>query len=702
MDCAQEVSLLKKQLSGRPGICGLSFHILEARMTVKFEPARITVQQITEAVASAGMRAQPWTAPTEAQRRDWRLAATAVSGVLFLAGMLLPEEHPAAVLSYMAAVAVGFGPALRKAAAAARALRPDLHVLMTISITGAMVLGDWSEAGALAFLFSLAGLLESWSIGRARSAIAALMELSPASASVLDGQGERRIPAEQLQVGDVVRVRPGERIACDGVVAAGGSTVDQAIITGESMPAEKREGATVYAGTMNGEGVLEVRVTRPHSDTTLARIIRMVRESESRRAPSERFVERFARYYTPAMLMVAVLVGTVPPLFFAQSWSYWFYQGMVVLLISCPCALVISTPVTIAAALASAARHGVLIKGGVFLEAAAGLKAVAFDKTGVLTRGRPVVQSFAPMGGRTEEECLTRLAAIENTSEHPLGRAIVEYAAANGGAPPAVAAFQSLPGRGAQAEIAGETFWVGSHRLLHEKGLASGEVSRTMANLEDSEHTAVACGTESGVWAVVGLRDPVRPEASRALDELRRAGIHSLVMLTGDNQATARAVSQELGLTAYYPDLLPNDKEKAIEELRRTAGPVAMVGDGVNDAQAMSAASVGIALGRRSTDVALETADIVLLSGDLMRLPFLVLHARRAARVIRQNVVVALGLKAAFLTLAAFGLATLWMAVVADMGASLLVTFNGLRLLRASAPARSFSPDAANANPKPA
>lgn len=704
MDCAEEVSLLRRQLSGRPGVHDLAFHVLEGRMRVQFDPRRITATQLAEAVAATGMRARPWAATLPRDgwlRRNWRLVTTAASGILVAAGMLLElvasdrplaallgahGEHsaapPAALICYLAAAMVGFGPSLPKAAAAVKALRPDLHVLMTVSIIGAFVLGEGFEGGTLAFLFSLAAMVESWSIGKARSAISALMRLSPASAAVVEGGTERRLPVEALRMGDLVRVRPGERVPCDGIVAAGRSTVDQAIITGESVPVEKRPDSQVWAGTMNGEGVLEVRVTREASDTTLARIIRMVQESGRRRAPSEQFVERFARYYTPAMLALAAGVILMPPLAWGAAWSYWFYQGMVILLISCPCALVISTPVTIAAALAAAARRGVLIKGGAFLEEAARLKAVAFDKTGVLTRGRPAVEAFVPLDGRAPRECLRQLASLEHTSEHPLARAVVEYAAGEGVAPAAAAGFRSLPGRGAQAQVAGETFWAGSHRFLREKGLATPEVSRALERLEDSDHTAVACGTDREVWAIVGLRDPVRPEAAAALDRLRRAGIH-LVMLTGDNSSTARAVAGQLKLAAFRSDLLPDDKAAAVAELRAAHGAVAMVGDGVNDAQAMSAASVGIAFGGGATDVALETADIVLTSDDLARLPFLVRHARRAARVIRQNVAASLAMKAGFLALAAFGLATLWMAVLADMGASLLVTFNGLRLLRA-------------------
>lgn len=704
MDCAQEVSLLRRQLSGRPGVHHLDFHVLEGRMRVEFDPRRITAEQLAGAVALTGMRAQPWAAaqPREGWlHRRWRLLTTAASGVLVTAGTLLElaasdrplaallgahGEHGAAplaaLLCYLAAAVVGFGPSLPKAASAAKALRPDLHVLMTVSIIGAFVLGEGFEGGSLAFLFALAGMVESWSIGKARSAISSLMRLSPASAAVVEGGTERRVPVESLRTGDRVRVRPGERIPCDGTVAAGRSTVDQAIITGESLPVEKEPNSQVWAGTMNGEGVLEVRVTREPSDTTLARIIRMVQESAHRRAPSEQFVERFARYYTPAMLALAAGVILLPPLAWGAAWSYWFYQGMVILLISCPCALVISTPVTITAALASAARHGVLIKGGAYLEEAARLKVVAFDKTGVLTRGRPAVEQFVPLNGRGARECLGHLATLEHTSEHPLARAVVEYAAGEGVRPAVAAGFRSLPGRGAQAEVGGKTFWAGSQRLLREKGLATEEVRRALERLEDSDHTAVACGTEDEVWAVVGLRDPVRPEAVAALDQLRSAGIH-LVMLTGDNRATAQAVARQLKLASFRSDLLPEDKAAAVAELRNAHDAVAMVGDGVNDAQAMSRASVGIALGRGATDVALETADIVLASDDLARLPFLVRHARRAARVIRQNVAAALALKAAFLGLAALGLATLWMAVLADMGASLLVTFNGLRLLRA-------------------
>ena len=340
MDCAEEVSLLRRRLSRRPGILDLSFHVLEARMVVQFDPARTGDRQIAEAVAETGMRARPWSR-RKPHRLDRRILTTAASGALVLGGMLL-EGHGGEQLCYLAGAAIGFAPAVPKAMAAAGALRPDMHVLMAVSITGAFVLGEWSEAAVLAFLFALAGLVENWSIGKARSAIAALMRLTPATAAVLDGEGERRVPVEEVRVGETVRVRPGERIPCDGRVSSGRSTVDQAIITGESAPVEKREGAQVYAGTMNGEGVLEVEVTRGASDTTLARIIRMVQESERRRAPSEQFVERFARYYTPAMLALALLVTAAPPLLLGGAWSYWFYQGMVVLLISCPCALVIS------------------------------------------------------------------------------------------------------------------------------------------------------------------------------------------------------------------------------------------------------------------------------------------------------------------------------------------------------------------------
>lgn len=700
MDCAEEVSLLRRELSRLRGIYDLSFDILSARMTVEHDPELLAAQGIADAVARTGMRAEPWREAPEHtslwQRRGRELMA-AVSGAALLAGMvaaslysgeilqvLSHEGHdrmPAPILAlFLLAIVTGVFFSVPKAVHSMRHLRPDMNALVVISISGALVLGEWTEGATVAFLFAVAVLLESWSIARARNAIGSLLRIAPNEATVMHDHGEHRMPVSRVEVGSIVRVKPGERIPFDGEVISGISGVNQALITGESVPILKQPGSLVYAGTMNGEGSIEIRTTRAASDTTLARIIRMVEDSQRRRAPSEQWVERFARVYTPVMMGLALLVAVVPPLAMGGAWSEWFYQSMVVLLISCPCALVISTPVSIVAALTSAARHGVLVKGGAFLEQAARLKAVAFDKTGVLTAGEPVVRSVLPMNGFTHEQVVHRVAGIEQRSEHPLASAILRYAESQGIRPAPANNFHALIGRGAEAEIEGRNFWVGSNRLLLEKHVKTSGLTVPKAGADE---TLVLCGAEDELWAVVAIADRVRPEARSAVAALRKAGIEIVAMLTGDNQPTAKSVAGEIGIDYVRAELLPDDKVAAIRELGERHGPVAMVGDGINDAQAMGEASLGIALGRRGADVALETADVVLMADDLSRLPFLVRHAKRTLGIVQQNVIFALATKAVFLGLAFFGMATLWMAIAADMGATLAVTFNGLRLLRA-------------------
>jgi len=704
LDCAEEVALLRRELGARPGVSELAFDVVKARMVVTHDPAVLPQGAIEEAIHRTGMRAEPWSAEPE-QKPFWRnhsrALLTAASGMAlafacaadfaqsrltlfaWLAGD--SELSPSTAFWYGLAVFFGYGPSVPKLVGSLRTGRADLSVLMAISLIGAGFLSEWSEAGTLAFLFSLAGLLETWSLRKAQSSVASLLNLTPAEATVLHRDHEHRVPVERVKIGERLRVRPGERIPCDGVVVAGESAVDQAIITGEAAPVEKRPGDAVYGGTLNELGSLEIRTTSLASNTALARIVRMVEGAQHRRAPSEQFVERFARYYTPAILVLAAAVALLPPLLAGTSAAKWFYQGMVVLLISCPCALVVSTPVTIVSALSSAARRGVLVKGGAFLEEAARLRAIAFDKTGVLTMGQPKVRSFHPFNGKPAEDVLESLAGLELRSEHPLGAAIVAYARERGIEPRNVDRFHARSGRGAEADIGAETFWAGNWRFCEEKHLDSAGLARhQIQSLEEASHTAILCGTNREVWAVVGLTDPLRTGARDAVDDLRSLGVSEMAILTGDNQRTAASVGRELGITDIRAEMLPDQKLAAVEEMRRRQGTVAMVGDGINDAQAMAAASIGVALAGRSTDLALETADVVLSSGDLRGLPFLLCHARRAVRVIRQNVWIAIGLKVAFLGLAMAGAATLWMAIVADMGATILVTLNGLRLLRPS------------------
>ncbi|MEZ5403837.1 MAG: heavy metal translocating P-type ATPase [Bryobacteraceae bacterium] len=702
LDCAEEISLIRKRLDRENAIVDLSFDVVRGKMRVSYDAGSIDSARIQKAVSDTGLKCEPWTERAES-RGFWeshgKTVLATVSGACLLAAMivqgittgdlvtaLLAHEHAGhhaaglVIALCVAAIVAGSFFVLPKAAYSFRRFQPDMNALVTVSLLGAMYLGEWIEGATLAFLFALAALLETFSLARARKAVTALMEFAPGEASVVHGNHEHRVPIAQVKANATVRVRPGERVPCDGEVTSGNSEVNQALITGESIPVWKTAGDQVFAGTINGDGTLDVTVTHPASDTTLARIIRMVEGVQHRRAPSEQFVEKFSRYYTPAMMLLALVVAVFPPLLLGKDWGDWFYQGMVILLISCPCALVISTPVSIVAALASSARRGVLVKGGAFLEEAARVKAVAFDKTGVLTRGEPVVKSLAPLDGYTEEQILSRLAAIEAHSGHPLARAVLRYAEDRGVRPLAVEGFYSYQGKGAEGTVGGERFWAGSLRMMAEKGLDAGALR---AQLPKEESSVVAFGTDREVWALVTIEDPIRKDAIEAVHGLRAVGIEKVVMLTGDNRATGELVGAHVGVDEVRAELLPEGKSATIEELKREHGKVAMVGDGVNDAQAMAVSSLGVALATSGMDVVMETADVVLMSGHLNKLPFLITHARRTVGVIQQNVAIALALKAVFLVLAFFGAATLWMAVAADMGATLLVTFNGLRLLRA-------------------
>ena len=705
MDCAEEVSLLRRELSMVVGVYELHFEIIQARMTVEFDPGRTSVAAIQAAAAGVGLGCEAWDAGAQPDRVQRRVIVrrwlTAASLIFVVAGAVLQatvhgggfmsvlahqshshDPNPGVVALFALAIAAGFAPFAQRALISLRRARPDMNLLVGISITGACIVGEWMEAASLAFLFALAAEIESWSASRARQAGSGLFSASPQEASVLHGDHEHRVPASRVAAGDRVAVRPGERIPCDGEVAAGESYVDQSLITGESVPVPKKVGSRVYAGTLNSGGYLEVVANGAAADTTVSRILRMVTESSQRRTKAELFIEKFVRWYTPAVFGVAFLVIGVPPLFFGQEWGHWFYQGMVVLLISCPCALVISTPVTMVSALASAARRGVLVKGGAYLEEVARLKAIVFDKTGVLTAGQPSVEAFIPIGGGDPDLALARLAAIEARSEHPLGRAILKYAGERGIQAQPTTGFEALPGRGVQAALTDAVHWAGGMNMIESHGVNLDGHRSEIEEFEARGCTVVVCGHDNVALAAVALSDRVRPEARLALQRLHKLGIRRLSMFTGDSAAAATAAAKSLPIDDVRAGLLPDGKAEAMRDCRREYGSVAMVGDGFNDAPAMAEASVAIALGPGATDLAMESADVVLMAADLNRLPFLVLHARRAARVIRQNVGVALGLKVAFLAAAAMGSATLWMAIVADMGATLLVTLNGLRLLR--------------------
>jgi len=709
MDCAEEVAILKREVG--PVVQSenqLLFDVLNGKMTVVLDGEGTGQEDIVAAVARTGMQAIPWQdhvqRETEA-RTPWaqhgRQIMTAVSGLALTLGFsshayvhgfvdaLSGGEATGHIfpwfsaLFYVGAILTGGWFIFPKALYAAKRLRPDMNLLMTVAAVGAMAIGEWFEAATVTFLFAIALLLESWSVERARCAISALLDLSPPRARIIcptEGAIEEK-PVEDVPLGATVVVRPGERVPLDGVVTKGSTSINQAPITGESMPVSKTMGQEVFAGTINEDGAIEFKTTKTATDTTLARIIRMVEEAQSRRASSEQWVEKFARYYTPAMMLLALAIALMPPLLFGGVWTRWIYEALVILVIACPCALVISTPVSIVAGLSAAARAGVLIKGGMYLEAPARLRVIAFDKTGTLTRGQPEVQRIVPLNGHSEDELLQRAASLETLSDHPLARAIVRKAAERNLKPLTVEGFQAIKGKGAEGYIEGRLFWLGSHRMLHEKGAESPDMHEGALALEDAGHSVVIVGNDRHVCGMLSVGDALRPESPVALRDLKAAGIDRTVMLTGDNEGTAQAVADACGVDEFRAELLPEDKVQAVESLTRQYGRVAMVGDGVNDAPAMAAASLAIAMGAAGTDAAIETADIALMSDDLSKVPWLIRHSRRTLAVIQQNIVFALGLKLLFILLALGGIATLWMAIAADMGASLLVIFNGLRLL---------------------
>ncbi len=708
LDCAEEVAALKRALKNVPGLDELHFDVLNGKMAVLCSMAGCDPDAIVAAVAATGMRARPWQKSEDQGelsfwQRQGRVVLTAASGLFMGAGFILHWSlhgslvralsgggegaafPPGVSLLYALGIITGVWLVIPKAVSAARRLRPDMNLLMIVAVIGAVAIAEWFEAAAVAFLFSLSLVLESWSIGRARHAISKLMHLSPTTARYIcpnAGDIMEKL-VEDVPLGVTVLVRPGEKVPLDGVVTKGETSINQASITGESIPAEKCEGDDVFAGTINEEGAFEFKCTKVASDSTLARIMQLVEEAQSRRATSEQWVEKFARYYTPAMMLLAFAIAVLPPLF-GGSWSEWFYQALVMLVIACPCALVISTPVSIVAGVAAAARAGVLIKGGVFLELPAKLRALALDKTGTLTYGTPEVQSIYALNGHTEEEVLSRAASLESESGHPIARAILREAERRGITAPGADSLRDIQGKGTEAQVGGKRYWVGSHRFMHEKGAETPDVHKLAVSIEDAAHTLVALGSDSHICGLIGISDRVREVAAESVRAMQQAGIEHVVMLSGDNWTTTAAVAEATGINEYQAEMLPEDKVAAVEALVEKYGYVAMIGDGVNDAPAMAVSSLGIAMGAAGTDAAIETADIALMSDDLSRIAWLIQHSRRVMRVIRQNIAFALGIKVLFMALAFAGAATLWMAIAADMGASLLVIANALRLLRSS------------------
>ncbi|RWS41922.1 cadmium-translocating P-type ATPase [Bacillus mycoides] len=618
------------------------------------------------------------------QKENIKVYISAILLVIsWIIGKQLGEEHIIPTIGYVASILIGGYSLFIKGLKNLSRLNFDMNTLMTIAIIGAAIIGQWGEGATVVILFAVSEALERYSMDKARQSIESLMDIAPKEALIRRGNEEMMVHVEEIQVGDIMIVKPGQKLAMDGMVIKGTSTLNQAAITGESVPVTKTIDDEVFAGTLNEEGLLEVKVTKRVEDTTISKIIHLVEEAQAERAPSQAFVDKFAKYYTPAIIVLALLIVVVPPLFFGGDWNKWIYEGLAVLVVGCPCALVVSTPVAVVTAIGNAARNGVLIKGGIHLENTGALKAIAFDKTGTLTKGVPSVTDVVTYGGN-ENELLMITAAIEKGSQHPLASSIMRKAEENGlnfnGV--SIEEFQSITGKGVKAKVNNIMYYVGSPKLFEElHGSIDSSIKENINRMQTEGKTVMVLGTEKEILSLIAVADEMRESSKEVISKLNHIGIET-VMLTGDNQRTALAIGKQVGVSDIKADLLPEDKLNFIKELRGKHQSVAMVGDGVNDAPALAASTVGVAMGGAGTDTALETADIALMSDDLSKLPYTINLSRKALAIIKQNITFSLAIKAVALLLVIPGWLTLWIAIFADMGATLLVTLNSLRLLK--------------------
>jgi Cd2+/Zn2+-exporting ATPase len=697
--CAEEESLIRKKLTSLDGIQELHFNLVTRTLTVAHT---CSGDAIVLALKSAGFASRPAHLPPPEEPflvRNRLLIETLTGGALLATGIILNIVTPggtAAHLLFLLATALTGWRVAWKALRSLGMLQLDMNILMTVAAISAIAIGREEEGAAVMVLFSVSLLLEAMSTARSRRSLHALINLSPAEASVIRAGAEHVVDVRTVRPGEQILIRPGERIPLDGRVSSGISSVDQSPITGESLPVAKQSGDVVFAGSINGMGSMQVEVIRAHDATALAGIVRMVNAAIDSRAPIQRTVDTFARYYTPAVFCAALLVASLPPLLFGLPFSEWFYKSLILLVIACPCALVISTPVTIVNAISAAARRGVLVKGGERLEALSGIRAMAFDKTGTLTEGRPVVTDIIAFDPISSDQLLAITAAIEWRSEHPLAAAVIAKAREEGVQfeNPHPESFESLPGKGLRARINEKEYFVGNHALVEEMGRCSPGLEALLRRLESDSKTSIVVGDSASILGVVAVADRMRSQAAPAMHELRAAGIRKLILITGDNQEVAGRIGAELGLDEVHAEVFPGGKVREVASLQQQHGSIAMVGDGINDAPALATAAIGIAMGAGGTDVAAETADIVLMSDDLLKIPYLIRLSRKAIGIIRQNIAIALTTKLLFIVLGLLGVSSLWMAVFADDGATLLVILNGLRLFNGAGEetsGRSFS-----------
>lgn len=687
MDCPTEQTLIQNKLGKLAGIQQLEFNLINRVLGVTHNLP--DTAPIVDAIKSIGMHAEPLEAgvetpaPAPVKKHWWPLA---LSGVAALAAEVIHFTNAAptwvvAIIALVSILSGGLG-TYKKGWIALKNFNLNINALMSIAVTGAILIGQWPEAAMVMFLFTVAELIEARSLDRARNAISGLMQMTPEQATVLQADGSwAEQEVNSVELGARVRVKPGERIALDGEVVSGSSTIDQAPITGESLPVEKSAGDKVFAGTINQAGSLEYTVSAAANNSTLARIIHAVEQAQGARAPTQRFVDQFSKIYTPAVFVFALAVAIIPPLFMGAVWFDWIYRALVLLVVACPCALVISTPVTIVSGLAAAARKGILVKGGVYLEGGFKLDYLALDKTGTITHGKPVQTDYLCLEAIAESTAPAIAAALAGRSDHPVSLAIANAAVDKNFTAPIVDNFQALGGRGVKGEINGQTYHLGNHRLVEELGLCSPQLEEKLFALEKQGKSVVLLLDNSGPLALFAVADTVKESSRAAIRQLHELGVKTL-MLTGDNVHTAEAIAAQVGIDEARGDLLPTDKLQAIEDLYKQGRRVGMVGDGINDAPALARAEIGFAMAAAGTDTAIETADVALMDDDLRKIPAFISLSRNTASILKQNIALALVIKAIFLGVTFAGLATMWMAVFADMGVSLLVVFNGLRLLR--------------------
>ncbi|MDT2387508.1 MULTISPECIES: heavy metal translocating P-type ATPase [Enterococcus] len=689
LSCTNCAGKFEKNVKQLPGVTSATVNFGASKISVE---GQTTIEELEEAGAFENLIIRDDQENDEQVRSKESFIKRNIALIISLGFILvavisqlsLGEDHLLTKALYILAIIIGGFDLFKEGFSDLIKLDFSMESLMTIAIIGAAFIGEWAEGSIVVILFAISEALERFSMDKARQSIRSLMDIAPKEALIRRNNVEQLVSVDKIDIDDIMIIKPGQKIAMDGLVINGHSSVNQAAITGESVPVEKQLDDEVFAGTLNEEGVLEVKVTKKVTDTTIAKIIHLVEEAQGERAPAQAFVDKFAKYYTPFIIIMALLIVVVPPLFFGGDWNKWLYQGLSILVVGCPCSLVISTPVSIVSAIGNAAKNGVLVKGGVYLEEIGHLRAIAFDKTGTLTKGKPVVTDFIATSSETDINYLSIISSLESLSQHPLASAIlneadktnVDYKSIQ------IEDFQSITGKGLTGIHQNIRYYIGSPKLFSASVIEETAVKVQYRQFQEQGKTAMYFGTEEQILGVIAVADEVRDSSAAVISELHKLSIEHTIMLTGDNTKTAESIGKQLGVTEIKGDLMPQEKLDSIKALRTTYNKVAMVGDGINDAPALAASTVGIAMGGAGTDTALETADVALMGDDLQKLPFIVRLSRQTLKVIKQNITFSLGIKLLALLLVIPGWLTLWIAIVADMGATLLVTLNGLRLMK--------------------